>query len=146
VLSLGTGFLIDRPSRPISIGLVFLSGIIVCAALSVAPATFGVSLVLGSLAGGTIAAAQSVVYGLAPASYPLHVRGTGVGFAVALGRSGAALGPLLAGAILGTGAGPATVLGVLVPMVILAGICSLYVDRVTRPVRPLAGQPEPVPA
>jgi AAHS family 3-hydroxyphenylpropionic acid transporter len=146
VLSLGTGFLIDRPSRPISIGLVFLSGIVVCAALSVAPATFVVSLILGSLAGGTIAAAQSVVYGLAPASYPLHVRGTGVGFAVALGRSGAALGPLLAGAILGTGAGPATVLGVLVPMVILAGICSLYVDRVTRPVRPLAAQSEPLPA
>jgi AAHS family 3-hydroxyphenylpropionic acid transporter len=146
VLSLGTGFLIDRPSRPISIALVFLSGILVTAALSVAPATFGVSLVLGSLAGGTIAAAQSIVYGLSPGAYPLHVRGTGVGFAVALGRSGAALGPLLAGAILGAGAGPTVVLGVLVPMVIIAGICSLYVDRVTRPARPLAAQPDPVPA
>jgi AAHS family 3-hydroxyphenylpropionic acid transporter len=146
VLSLGTGFLIDRPGRPITIALVFLSGIVVTAALAVAPATFGVSLILGSLAGGTIAAAQSIVYGLAPGAYPLHVRGTGVGFAVALGRSGAALGPLLAGAILGTGAGPATVLGVLVPLVILAGLCSLYVDRVTRPARPLAAQPDPVPA
>jgi AAHS family 3-hydroxyphenylpropionic acid transporter len=146
VLSLGTGFLIDRPSRPISIALVFLSGILVCAALAVAPATFGVSLVLGSLAGGTIAAAQSIVYGLAPGAYPLYVRGTGVGFAVALGRSGAALGPLLAGAILGAGAGPATVLGVLVPMVIIAGFCSLYVDRVTRPARPLALQSDPIPA
>ena len=146
VLSLGTGFLIDRPSRPISIALVFLSGIIVTAALSVAPATFGVSLVLGSLAGGTIAAAQSIVYGLAPGAYSLPVRGTGVGFAVAVGRSGAALGPLLAGAILGAGAGPATVLGVLVPMVIVAGVCSLYVDRVTRPTRPVGAQADPVPA
>lgn len=146
VLSLGTGFLIDRPNRPVTIAAVFLSGILVTAALAVAPATFGVSLILGSLAGGTLAAAQSIVYGLAPSSYPLHVRGTGVGFAVALGRSGAALGPLLAGAILGTGAGPATVLGVLVPLVILAGLCSLYVDRVTRPGRPRAAQPGPVPA
>ena len=146
VLSLGTGVLIDRPSRPITIALVFLSGILVTGALAVAPATFGVSLILGSLAGGTIAAAQSIVYGLSPGSYPLPVRGTGVGFAVAVGRSGAALGPLLAGAILGTGAGPATVLGVLVPMVIIAGICSLYVDRVTRSARPFAPQPDPVPA
>ena len=146
VLSLGTGFLIDRPSRAISIALVFLSGILVTAALSVAPATFGISLVLGSLAGGTLAAAQSIVYGLAPGAYPTHVRGTGVGFAVGVGRSGAALGPLLAGAILGTGAGPATVLGVLVPLVILAGLCSLYVNRVTRPSGALAADPVPVPA
>ena len=146
VLSLGTGILVDRPSRATTIALVFLSGILVTAALSVAPATFGVSLVLGSLAGGTIAAAQSIVYGLAPGAYPTHVRGTGVGFAVGVGRSGAALGPLLAGAILGTGAGPATVLGVLVPLVILAGLCSLYVNRVTRPTIALRADPAPVPA
>ena len=143
VLSLATGVLVDRPSRAVTIAAVFLSGIVVTAALSVAPATFGVSLVLGSLAGGTIAAAQSIVYALAPGAYPIHVRGTGVGFAVAVGRFGAALGPLLAGAILGTGAGAATVLGVLVPLVILAGLCALDVNRVTRPTRVLAAEPAP---
>ena len=144
VLSVGTGILVDRPSRAVTIAAVFTSGIVVTAALAVAPATFGVSLILGSLAGGTIAAAQSIVYALAPGAYPIHVRGTGVGFAVAVGRSGAALGPLLAGAILGTGAGPATVLGVLVPLVILAGLCSLYVNRVTRPTGAVAtAAPEP---
>ena len=143
VLSLATGILVDRPSRAVTIAGVFLSGIVVTAALAVAPATFGVSLILGSLAGGTIAAAQSIVYALAPGAYPVHVRGTGVGFAVAVGRSGAALGPLLAGAILGTGAGAATVLGVLVPLVILAGLCALDVNRVTRPTGALAAAPEP---
>ena len=146
VLSAMTGVLVDRPSRATTIALVFMSGIVVVAILAVAPATFGISLVLGSLAGGTIAAAQSIVYALAPGAYPVHVRGTGVGFAVAAGRFGAALGPLLAGAILGAGAGAATVLGVLVPLVILAGLCALYVNRVTRPGLPLAAQPDPVPA
>jgi AAHS family 3-hydroxyphenylpropionic acid transporter len=146
VLSAMTGVLVDRPGRATTIALVFASGIVVVAVLAVAPATFGISLVLGSLAGGTIAAAQSIVYALAPGAYPVHVRGTGVGFAVAAGRFGAALGPLLAGAILGAGAGAATVLGVLVPLVILAGLCALDVNRVTRPGRPLAAQPAPVAA
>jgi AAHS family 3-hydroxyphenylpropionic acid transporter len=143
-----TGIMVDRPSRATTIALVFLSGIVVTAILAAAPApaSFGLSLVLGSLAGGTIAAAQSIVYALAPGAYPVHVRGTGVGFAVAAGRFGAALGPLLAGAILGAGAGAATVLGVLVPLVILAGLCALYVNRVTRPAGVLVLQPEAVSA
>jgi AAHS family 3-hydroxyphenylpropionic acid transporter len=138
------GILIDRPGRAVTIALVFGAGIGVMAALAVAPASLGVSFILGSLAGATIAGAQSIVYALAPGAYPTHVRGTGVGFAVAAGRFGAALGPLLAGAILGTGAGAATVLGVLVPLVVLAGLCALDVNRATRPSRAFAAEPDPV--
>ena len=138
------GILIDRPSRAVTIGMTFASGIIVMAVLAVAPAALGVSFILGSLAGATIAGAQSIVYALAPGVYPTAVRGTGVGFAVAVGRFGAALGPLFAGAILGAGAGAATVLGVLAPLVVIAGLCALMVNRKTHPGGAFIAEPEPV--
>lgn len=43
---------------------------------------------------------QFLLYGLATDLYPRVVRGTGTGFAVGVGRFGAVLGPLLAGALL----------------------------------------------
>ncbi len=128
-----TGIMIDRPNRSTTIALVFLAGIIALAILAGAPASLGVSFVVGSLVGCAISGSQTVAYALAPGVYPTYVRGTGVGFAVAAGRIGAATGPLLAGAILGSGAGAGAVLGVMIPLMVLAGFCAWHVSRTTRP-------------
>jgi len=128
-----TGVLIDRPNRSTTIALVFFSGIVALAILAGAPASLGVSFVVGSLVGFAISGSQTVAYALAPGAYPTYVRGTGVGFAVAAGRIGAATGPLLAGAILGSGAGAGTVLGVMIPLMVLAGFCAWHISRTTRP-------------
>jgi AAHS family 3-hydroxyphenylpropionic acid transporter len=130
--SILTGMLIDRPGR--AVGLVFLSAIVSLGILAGAPATLGISFVVGSLVGCTISGTQTILYALAPSCYPTHVRGTGVGFAVAVGRFGSIVGPLLAGAMLGAGASPARVLAALAPIMIVAGIAAVFIGAKTQPV------------
>jgi AAHS family 3-hydroxyphenylpropionic acid transporter len=55
----------------------------------------------------------------------MAVRGTGVGTAVAIGRFGSAVGPLLAGALLSAGRSPAEVLFALVPILVVSGLATL---------------------
>jgi AAHS family 3-hydroxyphenylpropionic acid transporter len=127
--SVVTGFLVDRPGRSASIGLMFLAGVIGLAVLALAPAGPGISLLVGAVVGFTNSATQAIVYGLSPGCYPARVRGTGVGFAVAVGRIGATAGPLLAGALIGAGAPAAVVLAVLVPLMTASGLCAWWISR-----------------
>jgi AAHS family 3-hydroxyphenylpropionic acid transporter len=138
LFSVVTGLLIDRPNRPTTTIFIFLAGIVALGILAVAPASLGISLVVGSLVGGAISGAQTIVYALAPGVYPTYVRGTGVGFAVAAGRVGAAAGPLLAGAIIGAGAGAVGVLSLMVPLMILSGICAWHISRTTDRIHAIA--------
>jgi AAHS family 3-hydroxyphenylpropionic acid transporter len=75
------------------------------------------------------------MYALSPGIYPTYVRGTGVGFALAVGRIGSAIGPLLAGAMLGSGLGPTQVLEVMAPLMVVAGLAAWWIGRTTRPVK-----------
>lgn len=129
------GMLIDRPLRRLAIPAVFAAGIVSLAILAVVPAELMVSLAAAGLVGLTASGAQAIMYALAPAVYPTHVRGTGVGFALAIGRLGAATGPLLAGAMLGAGLPPTHVLGVMAPLLLLAGLCAWYLGLTTAPVQ-----------
>ena len=125
-----TGLLIDRPrGRALNVGLVFFSALVSLGILALAPAALAVSFVVGSLVGCTVSGTQTILYALAPSCYPAEVRGTGVGYAVAAGRFGSALGPLIAGAMLGGGASPARVLGALVPIMIVSAFAAMYVSR-----------------
>jgi AAHS family 3-hydroxyphenylpropionic acid transporter len=126
-----TGVLIDRPGRAATTALVFFACIVSLGVLAGAPASLGVSVLVGALVGLTIAGTQTIAYALAPGAYPTAVRGTGVGFAVAAGRVGAAVGPLLAGAMLGAGASASKVLGLMVPMMALAGLAAWWISRAT---------------
>ena len=69
--------------------------------------------------------AQLVLYGVAPNYYVTAVRATGVGSAVAAGRVGSVVGPLLAGQMVGGGSDAAAVVGVLLPFALAAGVCAL---------------------
>jgi AAHS family 3-hydroxyphenylpropionic acid transporter len=75
----------------------------------------------GFVAGVFIASAALPFYGMAPGFYPLAVRGTGVGATLAVGRLGAVIGPLAAGALLGAGAGAVTVITALLPLSAMIG-------------------------
>jgi AAHS family 3-hydroxyphenylpropionic acid transporter len=127
-----TGFLIDRPRRGLAVALVFLSAIVSLGILAGAPAALAVSFVVGSLVGCTVSGTQTILYAIAPSCYPTQVRGTGVGFAVAVGRFGSAMGPLLAGAMLGGGASGTRVLGALVPVMIVSGVAAVFCALATR--------------
>lgn len=120
--SFSTGLLMDRLKLRTVVLLSFVTAALGLVLLAVAPAVIGISLIVGGVVGWTMSMTQALLYALAPPNYPTAVRGTGVGSAVAAGRIGSAVGPLLAGALLGSGAAPETVLLVLIPMIALAGV------------------------
>ncbi len=74
-----------------------------------------------AFAGLFIVGAQLVLFALAPLYYTTATHGTGVGAAVAAGRVGSIMGPLIAGTLLTAGSGSAAVLIAIVPFVVLGG-------------------------
>ena len=64
---------------------------------------------------------QLVLYALASSSYPDAIRATGVGAAIAIGRIGAIVGPVLVGSVLSAGYGSRGVVAVVLPGIVAAG-------------------------
>jgi AAHS family 3-hydroxyphenylpropionic acid transporter len=79
----------------------------------------------GFVAGMFIASAALPFYGLAPAYYEVEVRGAGVGAALGVGRSGAIVGPLMAGVLLTSGAGAGVVIMALLPLAVAIGAAAM---------------------
>ena len=133
--SAATGWLMDRSGRrgPLVAGVFAASALAVVLAASL-PVSLAISLCVGAAVGATVSGVQAVLYGTAPTLYPMAVRGTGVGVAVAAGRLGSAAGPLLAGQLLILGLTPAQVLLALVPILVLSGVATLFL--IPRPVSP----------
>jgi AAHS family 3-hydroxyphenylpropionic acid transporter len=86
----------------------------------------------GFIAGVFIASAALPFYGVAPAYYEVEVRGAGVGAALGVGRSGAIVGPLIAGVLLTDGAGAGIVIMALLPLALaIAGSATTLMGRST---------------
>lgn len=125
--SVATGMTMDRlPLKGVVAGAFSLAavGLLI---LSLAPVELAVSLVVGGVVGATISTTQALLYAVAPSLYPTAVRGTGVGSAVSVGRLGSAVGPLLAGALLGSGGSAQQVVMVLIPTILISGAAALAV-------------------
>jgi MFS transporter, AAHS family, 3-hydroxyphenylpropionic acid transporter len=76
-------------------------------------------------------------YAAAPLVYPTPYRGTGVGIAVAVGRTGSVLGPALGGVLIGAHGSFGSVLAGITPLIIVGALCSAAVMFwVDRPVGP----------
>lgn len=93
--------------------------------LGLAPASFPVNALAGGLVGVSIMAAQALLYGIAPQCYLADVRGTGVGLAVAVGRAGSVVGPLMAGGLVAAGRSPSEVLMAIVPIALIGGVATV---------------------
>jgi AAHS family 3-hydroxyphenylpropionic acid transporter len=85
---------------------------------------FAVALLIAGL-GAAVLASQAVLYAHAPLCYPTRMRGTGMGFAVAMGRIGSIVGPLLGGSLVGSGRTPSQVLTGLLPIVCVGSVCAI---------------------
>ncbi|WER46291.1 3-(3-hydroxy-phenyl)propionate transporter MhpT [Cupriavidus sp. WKF15] len=70
---------------------------------------------------------QSVLYALAGQAYPTEVRGTGVGAAVAVGRLGSILGPLVAGQLFALGQSASMLVAASIPLIVVAAVAALAV-------------------
>jgi MFS transporter, AAHS family, 3-hydroxyphenylpropionic acid transporter len=84
------------------------------------------AMVLAAFAiGFFVIGAQYLLYGLSPTIYPSRIRGTGVGWGVAVGRLGSVAGPAIAGALLAAGNGPSAVLMAMLPVIAIAFVAVL---------------------
>ena len=100
----------------------------------------GTLLACAFLADFFAASSQMIQYGLAPLYYPVERRGMGVGAMVAVGRTGAIAGPVIAGQLLALGAGTAVVLTSGVPAVALSALALVVaLRRAPAPVHTSAG-------
>ncbi|HUO23268.1 MAG TPA: MFS transporter [Caulobacteraceae bacterium] len=126
--SVATGLMLDRGRRTLSTALVFAATAAALAYLAGAPAQLSFAILAGGLVGATISGAQTVLYSLAPNCYPARIRGTGVGFAVAIGRLGSAAGPHLAGLLVGAGRSAEQVLMTLVPIIAVSACGAILVS------------------
>jgi AAHS family 3-hydroxyphenylpropionic acid transporter len=81
-----------------------------------------IGLMLGAafVIGFFVIGAQFLLYGLAPTMYPSLVRGTGVGWGVAVGRLGSIVGPAVAAGILASGRGASDVMLAMLPVIAIA--------------------------
>lgn len=113
------GALMDRLPAWAIASLIYLGILGSLTALGLASA-FEHMLVAGFVAGLFATGGQGVLYALAPLFYPTHMRATGVGTAVAVGRLGAMSGPLVAGQMLALGTGTAGVMLASAPGIVLA--------------------------
>ncbi|BFG73431.1 3-(3-hydroxy-phenyl)propionate transporter MhpT [Paraburkholderia terrae] len=101
---------------------------IAAALAALAGATGSVSMACGGLLAGLfLVGGQSVLYALAGSAYPTRVRGTGVGAAVAVGRVGSMVGPLIAGQLFALGQGPSMLVAASIPLIAIAAIGALVV-------------------
>lgn len=102
-------------------------GIVVALTVLAGAGGAGSTAVGGLLCGFFIVGGQSVLYALAGHAYPTEVRGTGVGAAVAVGRLGSILGPLVAGQLFALGQSPSMLVGSSIPLVVIAALAALSV-------------------
>lgn len=85
--------------KPLSIVILLLSGVGV-ALFGRTPADLGTMAYLAAIAGFFGNAGVSGLYSIAAYAFPTHVRATGTGFVIGVGRGGAVLSPILAGVLL----------------------------------------------
>jgi MFS transporter, AAHS family, 3-hydroxyphenylpropionic acid transporter len=122
--SLLLGYVSDRSRTAAVLGVTY-AGMI--AALVVLSLPIHGALFPGAFAAGFfVIGGQLVLYAIAPTLYPPSVSGTGVGAAVAVGRIGSIIGPLVGGALLAGGFGPGVVPAAAIPGLAIALISLLW--------------------
>jgi AAHS family 4-hydroxybenzoate transporter-like MFS transporter len=99
--SAAVGRLMDRYGAYVVLIPAFLLASAAAALLGFSTATFSTAAVVITLSGFFAGASQAGVIALAAVVYPVAIRSTGVGWAMAVGRFGAVVGPILGGIFLG---------------------------------------------
>ena len=122
--ALTVGRMLDTRLRSLGVALsvIALPAVLLSLALIHGPATAALAIMLG----GAILALQVILFSVAGAFYPEHIRGTGLGVTVGVGRTGSIVGPLLAGILLAAGGSSVQVLMGLLPMAVVGGACAAF--------------------
>lgn len=122
------GFMLDRMNKFVIVSCVYAGILTSLIGLAYSSTTLAFTLSAAGC-GMFVIGCQSILYSLAAKYYPTEMRGTGVGAAVAVGRIGAFVGPLVAGYLLSVGQSEIFVIASSVPMILLAAISALILLR-----------------
>ncbi len=124
--AVGIANVMDRFSRRLTVVGMYVG--IAAALAGLAGAAGSTSMAVGAFFCGLfLVGGQSVLYALAGQAYPTEVRGTGVGAAVAIGRLGSILGPLVAGQLFALGQSASMLVAASIPLIVVAAIAALAV-------------------
>jgi AAHS family 4-hydroxybenzoate transporter-like MFS transporter len=118
-------------ARPVLMGAYFV-GAVLTAGLGFAGGGVAGTLALVAAVGFCIVGGQIGANALAASLYPTATRGTGVGWAVGMGRIGAILGPVMGGVLLSRGADLATLFGVAGAGALVCALALLPMRRAQR--------------
>ena len=132
ITALWIGSLLEGRWRTLSILVIFLALPFFLLALGQSPPQLMLVLPLVLALGCAVLAAQAFLYATAPSFYPTSIRGIGVGAAVAVGRVGSIVGPLLAGALKGMGHSSSRLLMDLLPIAVAGSLSALWLAWLTR--------------
>ncbi len=127
--SIGLGWLARRPKRWRLYVITWLGMAVSLAGLGLIGHQLPLGLFAGFCVGVFVNGGLFLLYGLSAEPYPTALRGTGVGFAVGVGRLGSITGPLFAGWLLASGHDAGTVLLGAVPLIVIALVAVLPLSR-----------------
>ena len=98
--ALTLGPLVDRFGPRLIVGGAFASAAVGVVAIGLAGSSLGIILLASTLCGVGTVGAQNCNNGVAAKFYPTQIRATGVGWALAVGRIGSIVGPVVGGILL----------------------------------------------
>ncbi len=129
--ALAIGALTDRIGwrRPLSVVYLALAGAMAALAFAEPPLAI---LALSGAAGFLVMGAQFALYAVVPSLYPEALRGAATGTAVAVGRLGSIVGPLIAGELRAGGATPGEVFLSMAPVSLAAALILIALARAAR--------------
>lgn len=130
--ALALGRLIDRFSAYTVLGAAYAASAGFIALIAFSGQNLTGLLAGAALSGFGVVGAQIGCNALAAAIYPTHIRATGVGWALGVGRIGAIVGPLAGGALLAAAWSPASIILVAAVPAVLAAAAVLLLGRVRR--------------
>lgn len=126
VLSLG--WLLSRIKIRTVVVMIYVGILVGLSALAISKSLTGL-MFSAALSGFFLTGGQSALYALAAKVYQKSMRGTGVGVAVAMGRIGSFIGPLLAGLIFSYNSSSSFVIGSSIPVIIIAAIAAIMLTN-----------------
>jgi AAHS family 4-hydroxybenzoate transporter-like MFS transporter len=132
--SIVLALLVDRGRIVMALAGGFLVSGAAALLFSVVAPGFWAWTILFALVGAGISGAMFAIFALAAGFYPAELRATGYGWAAAVARIGAVLGPLVGGWGLAAGVAPRDIMALLA---VPALVCALMVIPVARVVRSL---------
>jgi AAHS family 3-hydroxyphenylpropionic acid transporter len=122
--ALGVAWLFYGSRRAATLGVWFAGTAAGVVLLALSPTTLALSALAGFAAGTFISSTPTALYALSSDFYAVEMRATGLGGVIGVGRIGAVLGPLLAGALLAHGRDSNGVLMALPPFVAVGALAT----------------------